>query len=311
MKIGDVFPELCLNLSFFFQSLQVFFYINERASLYDTTSSAKGYHQVEDKPYTVNTYEFETQTDVEKYWYQMYEICVYTPLGGSMSLIGKEITLEVMDKKPAMIETLQPKTNEEAKACDQGNIPGDHLGPAGLDSSIFAYLKRNWTWNSRQSVPTAKPAPQSYEKKTRAGKKVLVTMEPNLKRSQKGQKRKRPSGDSAVDQPPEKSSKSIPFPKTTKIESSSKPSKYTRVLQKRKPARVRKPYYDEKDRAALRLMRKLRVEWTDKEDSYLLLCKVAGTFLCQSYVKNQMVSFKRYFLCTIFMCVTKYISSIR
>ena len=40
----------------------------------------------------------------------------------------------------------------------------------------------------------------------------------------------------------------------------------------------RKPYYDERDKAALRLMRKLRVDWSAGEDSFLLLCKVS-TFL--------------------------------
>ena len=49
----------------------------------------------------------------------------------------------------------------------------------------------------------------------------------------------------------------------------------------------RKPYYDERDREALKLMRKLRVEWTNKEDSFLLLCKVAGTFLDQRPIRIQ------------------------
>ena len=31
---------------------------------------------------------------------------------------------------------------------DDGHIPGDGLGAAGLDSSIFAHLKRNWSTNS-------------------------------------------------------------------------------------------------------------------------------------------------------------------
>ena len=41
-----------------------------------------------------------------------------------------------------------------------------------------------------------------------------------------------------------------------------RPNKITRVLGKRKTQVERKPYYDEKDKAALRLMRKLRVDWT-------------------------------------------------
>ena len=55
-----------------------------------------------------------------------------------------------------------------------------------------------------------------------------------------------------------------------------------RVVGKRKTNVERKPYYDEKDKAALRLMRKLRVDWSPREDSFLLLCKVAGTYLCSN-----------------------------
>lgn len=31
---------------------------------------------------------------------------------------------------------------------DEGLIPGDGLGAAGLDSSFYAHLKRNWIWTS-------------------------------------------------------------------------------------------------------------------------------------------------------------------
>lgn len=82
----------------------------------------------------------------------MWDICIFTPLGGSSALTGQEITLEVMDKKPALVAALAPKTPEEAVANDQGQIPGDGLGAAGLDSSMFAHLKRNWTWNASSSV---------------------------------------------------------------------------------------------------------------------------------------------------------------
>ncbi len=47
-------------------------------------------------------------------------------------------------------------------------------------------------------------------------------------------------------------------------------------------AEKKKPYYDDRDRAALRLMTKLRVDWTQQEDSFLLLCRVASAFLCRN-----------------------------
>ena len=55
---------------------------------------------------------------------------------------------------------------------------------------------------------------------------------------------------------------------------STKPASKVRVVKARKKKGPRRPYYDEKDREALLLMRRLRVTWSDMEDSFLLVCKV-------------------------------------
>ncbi|MPC14646.1 General transcription factor 3C polypeptide 1 [Portunus trituberculatus] len=64
---------------------------------------------------------------------------------------------------------------------------------------------------------------------------------------------------------------------------------YQRELKQRKKS-PKKPYYDEEDRAALRRMNKLRVDWSSAEDSFLLLCKVASCFLFPN-VRSQMITF--------------------
>jgi len=43
-------------------------------------------------------------------------------------MTGKEITLEVMEKKPALLAAIEARKNEEAMKRDNGDIPGDHLG---------------------------------------------------------------------------------------------------------------------------------------------------------------------------------------
>ena len=68
-----------------------------------------------EREYPVRTYTFDTLDMLEKYWYEMYEICMHTPLGGSSALLGKEVVFEFMDKKPAMQATLQPKTSQEVR----------------------------------------------------------------------------------------------------------------------------------------------------------------------------------------------------
>ena len=40
-------------------------------------------------------YSLDTLVEVEHYWYDLWEICINTPLGESSSLSGQEITLEV------------------------------------------------------------------------------------------------------------------------------------------------------------------------------------------------------------------------
>ena len=210
---------------------------------------------------------------------RMWEVCQVTALGGSSAVTGQEITLEVMEKKPAMLEALSPRSAAEARRADDGSVPGDGLGAAGLDSSIFAHLKRNWTWNTAEGgrrgaalAPAFLPGVTSIT--TAAGTAaVTVSTRPNVKRSTRGQKRKRASSPAV----------------RREAEAGSRPAVVRRVVR-RKAAVERRPYYDEKDKAALRLMRKLRVDWSPREDSFLLLCKVAGAYLCAAS-RHQMVHY--------------------
>jgi len=283
---------------------QVFVYVNTKATLLDTTSSMSGYHQVESgRPYPEKKYKFSCVSHLELYWYDMWEICVNTPLGESLILTGQEITLEVMDKKPEMLAALEPCQSDQAAAKDTGVVPGDGVGAAGLDSSMFAHLKRNWSWNSTSSSASkgkrGSSSSSKHQLKPPSCVKLLqdqegdqtestssdlpvisttlkVTKEPGSK-AKENRKRKR-SGQNAE-----------PSKVVIKEAPTGRPIKFTRVVGKRKQVE-RKPYYDEKDKQALRLMRKLRVDWSSREDSFLLLCKAAGMFLC-SGTKNQMVSY--------------------
>ena len=72
----------------------------------------------------------------------MHEICFYTLLGGSLNMMGKEITLEVMEKKPALLAAIESRKNDEVEALDNGEIPGDHLGEF---PSLFNFSKGRLT----------------------------------------------------------------------------------------------------------------------------------------------------------------------
>jgi len=82
-----------------------------------------------------------------KYWYDMWTICVNTLLGGRLVVHGKDILLEDLSKKNAMIEAVAARNPKEVAERDTGAVPGDRKGAAGIDSAFFAHLKRNWNWN--------------------------------------------------------------------------------------------------------------------------------------------------------------------
>ena len=69
----------------------------------------------------------------------------------------------------------------------------------------------------------------------------------------------------------------VPFP------SRPKPASKTRTIVERKKV-PKKPYYDEVDQEALKLMIGQRVEWSKEEDTFLLLARVAGSYLCQHMI---------------------------
>ncbi|XP_066978990.1 LOW QUALITY PROTEIN: general transcription factor 3C polypeptide 1 [Macrobrachium rosenbergii] len=211
---------------------------------------------------------------------------------------------------------------------DNGSIPGDGRGAGGLDSAMFAHLKRNWSSNSGHSAaarpsalvaPTADGGEKTYEGSMSYSQYLMNTTTPssdtlspkhrlaglrNVKLSvykprmgtdgktleipvgmvgeaSKGRKRKR-----------EQSSVRDPLAsKHSRVSSQKriKPDSYQRDIKMRKRS-PKKPYYDEEDRAALRRMNKLRVDWSSAEDSFLLLCKVASCFLFPNK-RSQMITF--------------------
>lgn len=93
---------------------------------------------------------------VEKYWSDMWIICVNTLLGGRLVVHGKDILLEDLSKKIAMIEAVAARLPKEAAERDTGAVPGDRKGAAGIDSAFFAHLKRNWNWSINYSIHQVK-----------------------------------------------------------------------------------------------------------------------------------------------------------
>ncbi|KYN36248.1 General transcription factor 3C polypeptide 1 [Trachymyrmex septentrionalis] len=277
---------------------QVFIYINRRTELMDTTSSAPGYHKIEDKMYPVTKYFFDRTRAVEKYWYEMWTICVNTLLGGRLVVHGKDILLEDLCKKAAMIEAVAARNPKEVAERDIGLIPGDHKGAAGTDSALFAHLKRNWNWSSNS---TKHPQQTSRTQgKSNTGQRDLhlskIQVKPIKYTEYDGLKKI-----SGPPPPPVVSATELQkkiqeqlntagrkYEALPSSHQSKRQKSFVRhVVPRKKSARVK---FDEDDYRAMQRMNKLRVEWDTHEDNILLVCKVTSTYLSPN-PRKQMVSF--------------------
>ncbi|KAM4892264.1 general transcription factor 3C polypeptide 1 [Sylvia borin] len=290
---------------------QVFVYMKRNAVIVDTTSCDLHYNLAQSsRPFERRWYVLNTLQDVENFWFDLQCVCLNTPLGvvrcprtKRSSLAGEESALDVekeqesavnkhnLERKCAMLEY----TTGSREVVDDGSIPGDGLGAAGLDSSFYGHLKRNWIWTSyiinktrkENTVPengltarlqtflTKHPLPLSTGGnkinilgEAKVGSESLfqkeecieITKEPTQDRTKrvrggKSQKRKRLRKDVG------KKAK-----KKKKEEDSADKSKRLR-------------YHDKADQSALLRMTRLRVTWTVQEDSLLMLCRIASHVL--------------------------------
>ncbi|OAD53659.1 General transcription factor 3C polypeptide 1 [Eufriesea mexicana] len=275
---------------------QVFIYVNRHTELMDTTSSAPSYHIIEDKSYPIIKYNFVEIQVVEKYWYDMWNTCINTPLGGRLVVQGKDIVLEDLNKKADMIQAVVARSPEEAVKLDTGKVPGDRKGAAGIDSACFAHLKRNWNWGFSSSGvrQTKKEQNVIYERdmylaKIKA-KPIRFTEFSGLKTvsgplslsATEFRKKVQTKNTEGLDQ--QNKYEALTCQRSTKQKS------YVRRVLPRKCSNKRRTKYDEIDYRALQRMHKLRVDWEPYEDKILLICKVAMVYLCPN-PRKQVITF--------------------
>ncbi|XP_051487813.1 general transcription factor 3C polypeptide 1 isoform X1 [Apus apus] len=288
---------------------QVFVYMKRNAVIVDTTICDPHYNLAQSsRPFERRLYVLNTMQDLENFWFDLQCVCLNTPLGvvrcprsKRSNLQGEEAALEMeqesaldkhnLERKCAMLEY----TTGSREVVDDGTIPGDGLGAAGLDSSFYGHLKRNWIWTSYiidktrkentvsengltmrlQTFLTKHPLPLSTggnkinllgegkvepESLVQKEECIEISKEPTQDRTKrvkggKCQKRKRLRKD---------------IGKKTKRKKKEEDS-----VEKSKRLR----YHDEADQSALQRMTRLRVTWTVQEDSLLMLCRIASHVL--------------------------------
>uniref|UniRef100_A0A8C2TZX2 Ral transcription factor IIIC subunit 1 n=1 Tax=Coturnix japonica TaxID=93934 RepID=A0A8C2TZX2_COTJA len=272
---------------------QVFVYMKRNAVIVDTTTCDPHYNLAQSsRPFERRLHVLNTMQDVENFWFDLQCVCLNTPLGVVRCTRSKKsnpqeeeaalameqqsaVDKHNLERKCAMLEY----TTGSREVVDDGTIPGDGLGAAGLDSSFYGHLKRNWIWtsyiinkskkvlshtlgivvdfcNKINILGEPKVGPESVVQKKEC---IEISQEATQDRNKrvrggKNQKRKRLKKDTG---------------KTTKKK------KKEKSVEKSKKLR----YHDEADQSALQRMTRLRVTWTVQEDVLLMLCRIASHVL--------------------------------
>ncbi|XP_062140175.1 general transcription factor 3C polypeptide 1 [Drosophila sulfurigaster albostrigata] len=220
--------------------LQRWVYLNQRSCLLDTTtSSGHNYNRISaGRKYEELQFEFATREHVTDYWAKLQHVCIYTKLGFMKHREpskGKKARVRL-----PQLTFVRKVDFDEAEALDNGSVPGDRQGAAGLSSLLFAHQFRHWSWVKRTIATTKRSILPNAVGKTVNVMPVRKRM--NRLRLKPVEKLRRARGVNAC-------------------------------------ARRKSGPRDDVDRDALRNMRTLRVTWTAAEDRLLKMGRAVYLFI--------------------------------
>lgn len=244
---------------------QTFVYLNRNASLFDTTSSEDGYLEVSEKDYPEIKFQFETPEDVAEYWNQMFHIAINTRINRRGTAIGRAIEFERSGSNAGLRLALKVQSIKSAPLNDSGFIPGDHKGAVGLDKSLMVHLKRNWT----RSLEGTK------RKHIRTVSKDALTSRSASLSSPRKLKIRKDNATIVKEAAARIKNKSLKSKATiNKLSPKSKIIRRNTNVNRKRAMETE----DGVDKAALMMMKTMRVTWSELEDKTLILTKVAAKF---------------------------------
>lgn len=232
-----------------------FYFLNRRATLLNTISSKPGYTRTSVQDYPEKLYQLQSLHDVQTYWDDMYKICMSTKLNRKSANDGSaEKYKEARERLVG--EACKVMQSSEAADNDDGFLPGDRRGAAGLDTTFFAHLERNWSFTTN-IFKAANKMRCSYGTAVRYKKAVRMGRE----------------------NPARRDGRAMSYTLATASIRRRQSVSRRRALRSTEPIRRKKNVYDEVDKAAIASMSSSRVEWSASEDNFLLLCRLAQLYL--------------------------------
>ncbi|XP_054912510.1 general transcription factor 3C polypeptide 1 [Poeciliopsis prolifica] len=279
---------------------QVFLYLKRNASIVDTTTSEPHYWLVQeppDSPFERRQYTFNTAEDVESFWFDLMCVCLNTPLGVVRSKRNNpdDVSSPPFVHDHNMIAGMSYLLKGSYEVCDDGSVPGDGRGAAGLDSELFSHLKRNWLWTCH--LLTNKPRPNISEGPDSKLRLKSLLSRNSLRMSLQAGKGLTPcyltNKRTLI---PENVEMGIESVLRNKLvvggKGQTRKRKKTEVIKaprkKKKEPKKRSRAHDATDHQALKRMTRHRVYWSVQEDSVMMLCSVASHLL-NSKIKRPFV----------------------
>ncbi|XP_060715992.1 general transcription factor 3C polypeptide 1-like [Tachysurus vachellii] len=266
---------------------QGFFFLKKHATIVDTTVCEPHYNRaIETRPFERRRYTFNTQQDVENYWFDLLCVCLNTPLGvirpRNRNSDGDAEREEAEPDSAAgriSYERLQYTLKGSCEVIDDGITPGNGQGAGGLDSCFYSHLKRNWLWTTHLLNKPKKPG-DSHEVRLRNVLSKHLFSKSVCAVFQDGHPLAPPAVlEEAVQVRVEPSSRNQQVRGGRRQKRKRQKKEIIKPPKKRRKLRSKSLCHDETDRKALMKMTRQRVMWTHLEDSILMLCRVASHFL--------------------------------
>ncbi|XP_065212639.1 general transcription factor 3C polypeptide 1 [Planococcus citri] len=129
-------------------------YMNKKTELVDTRPCPPTYFQIYPQlNYMKYDYDFVESKNTEEYWNDAFRFCVATRLCRKLS--ATNLAVKGRKMKPELLIYLSEHPINEASRYDTGKIPGDGLGAAGYDSSLFSHFFKQWFPTNNEKVTPA------------------------------------------------------------------------------------------------------------------------------------------------------------
>ncbi|KAL4226792.1 General transcription factor 3C polypeptide 1 [Mactra antiquata] len=291
---------------------QTFVYVHHNATLHDTRTSLIGYNKVTrptEEPFPVKMFDVGNLEGHEEFW-EFLQIVTLNSSLGMKTYIQRDLDDDVIYGTKSIKEINHAYTPDTIQ--DIGLLPGDCRGGAGLDSSLFSHAVKNWSNSSTSNACKEKYINMHKNPKDEhniEGKREVVD---NFNQNRiKGQDRMVLSGTSgkavALKKVKRENLKNNKGGKGQVRSRTTKVTKTHRVLHNQEGKLIKRRFIkfppfkhtlttkrtkkgDAIDKQIYKNRSKLRVVFSPKEDSVVLMCWIANLIMDDKNAKVSLIS---------------------